>query len=324
MVLNRKMFNRLLLAVTLPFFNAIASAQDYPSKPVRIIVPTAPAGGVDGVARIVSQKLQEKWGISVTVENRAGASGAIGAEAVFRAAPDGYTLLVATPGALVTNKLLIPKLAYDSDAFAPVSVIAESPQVLVANAKVGAETLQSLLALGKAKPELLNYGSPGNGTVPQLAFELLKATAGVKIVHVPFKGNAPALAALLGGQVEMIIDAISTTRSGVRAGTLRALAVTGAKRHPSMPSVPTVSEVLPGFLAIVWYGMVAPPGTSSAITGRISAAVAEALKQPDAAKRLQDMNVDPVGGTPGEMAQFVKRESEVWGNIIRTAGITSD
>ena len=318
------MLGRLLLATTLVFFTATACAQDYPTKPVRIIVPTAPAGGVDGVARVVSQKLQEKWGMSVTVENRAGASGAIGAEFVFRAAPDGYTLLIGTPGALLTNKLLIPNLAYDSDAFAPIAVIAESPQVLVAHTKVGAETLQSLLALAKAKPDLLNYGSPGNGTVPQLAFELLKATAGVRIVHVPFKGNAPALAALLGGQVEMIIDAISTTRAGVRAGTLRALAVTGAKRHPTLPNVPTVSEVLPGFLAIVWYGMVAPPGTPAAITTRVSAAVAEALKQPDAAKRLQDMNVEPVGNTPAEMAQFIRRESEVWGNIIRTAGIKSE
>lgn len=318
------MLGRLLLATMLVFFTATACAQDYPTKPIRIIVPTAPAGGVDGVARVISQKLQEKWGMSVTVENRAGASGAIGAELVFRALPDGYILLIGTPGALLTNKLLIPKLAYDSDAFAPIAVIAESTQALVVHSKVGAETLQSLLALAKAKPDLLNYGSPGNGTVPQLAFELLKAMAGVRIVHVPFKGNAPALAALLGGQVEMIIDAISTTRAGVRAGTLRALAVTGAKRHPSLPNVPTVSEVLPGFLAIVWYGMVAPPGTPAAITSRISAAVADVLKHPDAAKRLQEMNVEPVGNTPAEMAQFVKRESEVWGNIIRTAGITSE
>ena len=191
-----------------------------------------------------------------------------------------------TPGALVTNKLLIAKLAYDSDAFAPVSVIAESPQVLVVHAKVGADSLQKLIALAKANPDRLNYGSPGSGTVPQLAFELLKATAGIKIVHVPFKGNAPALASVMAGQVEMLIDAVSTTLGGVRAGTLRALALTGAKRHPSLPGVPTVSEVLPGFLAVVWYGMVAPPGTPAAITNRISAAVAEVMKQPDAAKRL--------------------------------------
>ena len=315
---------KVLFFVSLIFLYAAACAQDYPNKPIRIIVPTAPAGGVDGVARIVAQKLQEKWGQPVTVENRAGASGAIGAEVVFRAAPDGHTLLVGTPGALVTNKLLLAKLAYDSDAFAPVSVIAESPQVLVAYAKLGADTLQGLIALAKANPDRLNYGSPGNGTVPQLAVELLKATAGIKIVHVPFKGNAPALAALLGGQVEMMIDAISTTRAGVRAGTLRALAVTGAKRHPSLPEVPTVSEVLPGFLAVVWYGMVAPPGTPAAITTRLSAAVAEIVKLPDAAKRLVDMNVDPIAGTPAEMAQFVRRESEVWGGIIRSAGITSE
>lgn len=315
---------KVLFFVSLVFLHAAACAQDYPNKPIRIIVPTAPAGGVDGVARVVAQKLQEKWGQPVTVENRAGASGAIGAEVVFRATPDGYTLLVGTPGALVTNKLLLAKLAYDSDAFAPVSVIAESPQVLVAYAKLGADSLQGLIALAKANPDRLNYGSPGNGTVPQLALELLKATAGIKIVHVPFKGNAPALAALLGGQVEMMIDAISTTRAGVRAGTLRALAVTGAKRHPSLPEVPTVSEVLPGFLAVVWYGMVAPPGTPAAITTRLSAAVAEIVKLPDAAKRLVDMNVDPIAGTPAEMAQFVRRESEVWGGIIRSAGITSE
>ncbi len=317
-------FRQLLLAVALAFFHVTACAQDYPGKLIRIIVPTAPAGGVDTVARIIAQKLQDKWGVSITVENRAGASGAIGAEFVFRAAPDGYTLLVGTPGALVTNKLLFTKLAYDSDAFAPVSVIAEGPQVLVAHAKVGVDSLPKLITLAKANPGRLNYGSAGNGTVPHLAMELLKATAGVQIVHVPFKGNAPALANLLAGQVDMMIDAIGTTLGGVRAGTLRALAVTSAKRHPGLPGVPTVSEVLPGFLAVVWYGMVAPPGTPPAITGKLSAAVAEALKQPDAAKRLHDMNIDPVGNTPAEMAAFLRRESEVWGTIIRTAGITSD
>lgn len=312
------------LAVMLASFHPAAYAQDYPNRLIKIVVPTAPGGSVDRVARIVARKLQDKWDKPIAVENRAGASGNIGAELVFRSTPDGYTLMVATPGPLINNKTLFAKLAYDPDAFAHVSVIAEAPQVLIAHPNAGVDSLEKLIALAKARPDALNYASAGNGTTPHLTMELFKFRAALKIVHVPFKGNAPALTNLVGGQVHLLFDSISTSLPHIRAGAARALAVSSANRHRSLPSVPAISEVLPGFLATTWYGMVAPPGTSTAIATKLSAAIAEALKQPDVAKRLLDIDIEPIGSTPAEMAQFMRRESEVWGKVIRTAGITSE
>ncbi len=321
--MKKTIAGRVLLAVMLAFSYVAVDAQDYPSRLIKIVVPTAPGGSVDRVARIVAQKLQEKWDKTITVENRAGASGNIGAEVVFRAMPDGYTLMVATPGPLINNKILFGKLAYDPDAFVPISAIAEAPQVLVVHPRVGVDSLEKLIALAQARPDTLNFASAGTGTTPHLTAELFKFMAAVKIVHVPFKGNAPALANLVGGQVDLLFDSISTSLPHIRAGSTRALGVSSAKRHRSLPTIPAISELLSGFHATTWYGMVAPPGTSSAIANKLSATIAELLKQPDVAKRLLDIDIDAIGSTPGEMAQFMSREREVWGKVIRAAGITS-
>lgn len=320
---NRTVSGLAIAALLLVIASAV-SAQDYPDKAVRIIVPTAPGGGMDRVARMVAEKLQEKWGKPFTVENRAGAGGNLGGEQVFRAAPDGYTLMISATGPLINNKNLYAKLSYDSDRFVPVSLIAESPQALAVYSKVEAGSIQQLIALAKERPDKLNYGTPGNGTTPHLSSELFKSMANVKIVHVPFKGSPPAFAALLGGQVDMLFDAIGTMLPHIKAGTIRPLAVSGAKRHPSLPDVPALNEVLPGYIALTWYGMAGPPDLPAPIVNKLSTAIAEIVRQPEVQKRLREISAEPIGSTPAEFAQFMKREREVWGNVIRSNGITAD
>ena len=310
---------RILLAAALAFAVA-AHAQDYPSKPIRIIVPNPPGGGNDLAARIVAENLREKWGQPVVVDNRAGASGRIGALAVATAPPDGYTLLVTAPAALVINKSLYANLSYDADAFVPVSVIVSGPGVLVVHPSVSATSVEQLIALAKANPDKLTYASQGNGTIAHLAGALFESTTGARIVHVPYKGSAPAVADLLGGQVSMMFSELAPALPQIRAGKLRALAVGGVKRNPLLPDVPALSEVLPGFTFSYWIGMVAPPGTPSAIANRLSAEIAEGLKQPAVAKRLLETNLDAIGSTPAEMASFMKQESERWGSVIRRTG----
>lgn len=301
-----------------------ARAQDYPGKAVKIIVPIASGASFDTASRLFAEKLREKWGQPVIVENRAGAGHNIGAEAVSRAAPDGYTLLFAPPPSLVINKSLFGKLAYDPDAFAPISVVLSTYNVLVVNPRVAAESVQQLIVFAKANPDRLNYASAGNGTTPHLAAELFKVMAGVKIVHIPYKGTSPAIMELMGGQVDVMFSDIGLSHPHIRAGKLRLLAVASEKRTSAFPDIPALSEVLPGFLSVIWLGVVAPAGTPSAITHRISAAIAEVLKQPDIAKRLADMNFDPIGSTPEEMAQFMTQERERWSGVIRASGATAN
>ncbi|MBI2320464.1 MAG: tripartite tricarboxylate transporter substrate binding protein [Betaproteobacteria bacterium] len=305
------------VALALP---SAARAQDYPSKPIKIIVPNPPGGGNDFVGRLVAERFREKWKQSVIVENRAGASGSIGAEAVARSAPDGYTLLVTPPASLVINKSFYAKLAYDPDAFVPVSVIVAGPGVLLLNPQVAAESLPQLIAFGKANPGKLTYASQGNGTIAHLAGELFQSMGGVKSVHVPYKGSGPAMAGLLGGQVNMMFGELAPALPHIRAGKLRVLAVGSEKRNPMLPDTPTMSEMLPGFAFSYWIAMVAPAGTPSAIANKLSAAIAE-LKQPEAAKRLLDTSLDAIGNTPAEMALFLRQESERWGNVIRVTGM---
>ncbi len=317
------MFGRVLLAIALVLPLA-GHTQEYPSKPIKIVVPNPPGGGNDLVARIVAESLREKWKQPVIVENRAGASGGIGAEAVARAEPDGYTLLVTAPASLVINKSLYAKLAYDPDAFVPVAVVAVSPGALLVHPRIAAENLQQLIVLAKANPGTLSYASQGNGTIAHLAGESFQVMAGVKCMHVPYKGSAPAMTDLLAGQVSMLFGEVAPALAHLRSGKLRALAVGGEKRNPLLPEVPTLSEALPGFAFSFWFGMVAPQGTSPAIADKLSAAVAEALRRPEVAKRLLDVGLEAVGSTPTEMLQFMKRESERWGNVIRVTGMKAD
>ena len=256
----RKFFlGALALAASLSFAASTQAqdAQTYPAKPIRFIVPVPPGGGVDALARIVAESLRSKWGQSVVVENRAGAGGNIGAEAVYKAEPDGYTLLFTAGGVLVTNKLLYAKLGYEPEAFVPVSIVAANYSVLIVHPKLGADSVQQLIAMAKANPDRLDYASPGSGTGSHLTAELFKSMAGVRIAHIPYKGTGPALADVLGGQVLSMFGELGSVLPHIRAGKLRALAVTSAKRNPSLPGVPAMSEVLPGFLATPWNGAVA-------------------------------------------------------------------
>jgi tripartite-type tricarboxylate transporter receptor subunit TctC len=315
---------RILLAALACTGAFAATAQEYPAKLARIVIPFPPGGGVDRMARLAADKLREKWGQPFIVENRAGAAGNIAAEYVANAAPDGYTLLYAPPQQYVINKLLYTKLSYDPDTFAPISVLVSAPNVLAVHPKVAAETLQQLIALAKASPGKLNYSSPGNASTNQLTAEMINSMAGVNVVHVPFNGTAPALASLLAGQVEMMITELGNVVPHVRAGKLRALAVGSEKRNSQLPGIPAMTEVLPGVISTTWAGMAAPGGTPAAVVNRLSGAIAEAMKAPDIVKYLQSSFVDPVGSTPAEMALLIRQETERWGKVIRATGAKAD
>jgi tripartite-type tricarboxylate transporter receptor subunit TctC len=316
-------FAKIFLAVGLGFSLPV-HAQDYPSKPIKLVVPVATGAAFDTVTRLLAEKLRTKWGQPVVVENRAGASHNIGAESVFRSAPDGYTMLFAPPPALVINKSLFPKLAYDPDAFVPVSVVVSTYNVLVVNASVPAENVQQLIAYAKANPDRLNYASAGSGSTPHLAAEMFKSMAGVKIAHIPYKGTSQAILELIGGRVEIMFSDIGLALPHIRSGKLRVLAVGSEKRTSALPETPAMSEVLPGFLSVLWLGVVAPTGTPPAIANQFSSAIAETLKQPDVASRLHELNFDPVGSTPAAMSQFMAQERVRWRKVIRDSGATAE
>jgi len=304
-----------------------AWAQDavtnYPGRPIRVIVPFPAGGAADALPRIVAERLAVRWGQPVIVENRAGASGSIGAEAVARAEPDGYTLLSTPPAPLVINPSLYTKLPYDPTQFVPVSVMAAIPSVLLVNPeKIRAGTLQEFVATVRANPDRFNYASQGTTTVSFLTTEMLKTAAGgLKITHVPYKGTAPGLAALLAGEVDMMFDNLGVTVQHVRAGKLRALAVGSERRVASLPEVPAMAEFYPGFVSIAWFSVSAPPKTPAAIAEKLSAAIAEILKQPEVAKRLEALSAEPIASTPAQMAAIMKEDTERWRNVIRAAGV---
>ncbi len=301
-----------------------AYGQDYPSKPVRLVVPYAAGGGGDIVARVVAEKLQARLGQNVIVENRVGAGGNVGSESVLRATPDGYTLMLTPQGPLVVNKALYPKLSYDPDTLLPVSLVAAAYGVLVVHPKVPAASVQQLIALAKANPDKLNYGSSGTGTTAHLAAELFKSAADVKIVHVPYKGTGPALMDLLAGQVDVMFTEVSAAGAYIRDGRLRALAVGGEKANPLLPGVVSLSETLPGMVVMTWYGLVAPPGTPAAIVNKLSVAVSDVVKQPDTIKRMGELGVVGIGGSPAELAVFMKQERERWGKVVRETGAKAE
>jgi tripartite-type tricarboxylate transporter receptor subunit TctC len=316
----KKLFLLLFIALAFP-----VAAQEWPSKPVRIVVPFPPGGSADLLPRVVAEKLSEKWGQPVIIENRAGAAGSIGADVVFRAEPDGYTLLSGPPPPLVINRLLNPKLSYDSTQFVPITVIGAIPNVLLVHPKTNVSTVQELIALAKANPGKLNYASQGSGSTSHLTAELFKSMAGgLQITHVPYKGTAPALADLLGGQVEMMCDNLGVSLPHVRSGKLKALAVASSKRVKALPDVPTLAESLPGFEAVAWFGIVAPPKTPAAIAEKVAAGVIDALKLPDVLKRLNELSAEPMGLTPAETATYMKQETERWAAVIKSAGVKAD
>jgi tripartite-type tricarboxylate transporter receptor subunit TctC len=300
-----------------------SAAQTYPSKPIRIVVPFPPGGASDALIRLTAERLPAYLGQPAIVENRGGASGNIGAEHVARAEPDGHTLLASPPHLLTINPLLF-KLAFDPQKFVPVGIIAAYPNVLLATPKLKADTLQELIALARSQPGRLNIASQGNGTSTHLTAELFKSMAQVELIHVPYKGTAPAMTDLIAGQVELMFDNLITAAPHVKAGRLKLLGVGGARRVAAFPGVPAIGEVLPGFRSETWMALVAPAGTAPAVAEKVSAAVAQIVKTPEIQKWLADLSAEAVGNTPAEMAEVVRQEKERWTQVIRAARITID
>ena len=300
-----------------------AQAQDYPTKPIRLVVPFAAGGATDVLARLVGERLTASLGQQVVVDNRPGAGGNIGSDIVAKAEPDGYTILMGAVGTHAINPSLYPKMPYDPvKDFAPVTLVASVPNVLVVNPEVPANSVQELIDLAKAKPGELNFASSGNGTSIHLSGELFKAMTGTDIVHVPYKGSGPAVTDLLGGQVQMMFDNMPSSLPHVKAGKLRALGVTSAKRSPALPEVPTIAEAgVPGYDATSWFGILAPAGTPEPVVTRLQGAIVQALGEPEMRQRMADLGAEPVGDTPAEFGQFIAAEIAKWAKVVNDAGV---
>ena len=314
-----------LILASIPGVHAAPGGADanYPIKPIRLVVPQAPGGSNDIMARYIGGQLGERLGRQVVVDNRPGAEGMIGSEIVARAAPDGYTFLVGTAGGMSINPALRPDLSYNPFRdFAPVGMLVVNPQILVAHPSLAAKNVQELVALAKQKPGQLNFASAGAGTATHLGLELLKVTAGIDVVHVPYKGGAPAVTDLIGGQVQLLWVSIPSVLPHVKAGKLRALAVSTAKRSGSAPDVPTVAESgYPGFEYSNWNALFAPAGTPQPHVRKINTQVVKALRDPSVAQRLSAQGADPAPGTPEELARYMRSDHERWKKVISTAGI---
>ena len=299
------------------------SAQGYPARPIRIIVPNTAGSGMDNVTRLIGQRLTEAWGQQIVVDDRPGAGGIIGHELAAKAAPDGYTLLFSASAGVVIQPMLT-KVSYDvSRDFAPISLVVNSIQVLVGHPSVAAGNVEELMALARARPGQLNCGSSGSGGSNHLTCEMLKVTAGVDFVHVPFKGTSPQMIGLVSGQVQFAFASIPTTNVFVKAGKLRALAQGGSSRSPVVPDVPTVAETYPGFQAQTWYALFAPRATPTAIVGRLNAQVVKILADPPIARRLADQGLDAAPSTPAELTVYMRSESERFSRIIKLAGLAT-
>jgi tripartite-type tricarboxylate transporter receptor subunit TctC len=300
-------------------------AQAYPGKPVRLIVPFAPGGGTDLIARTLSPRLTEALGQSVVVDNRAGAGGVIGADLVAKALPDGYTLVMGTPGPLTINPALTAKMPYTLADFAPIALTTISPFMLVVNPAVPAKSVKELIALAKSKPNALNYGSAGNGSVAHLAAEQFKALAGVQITHVPYKGSGQSLIDLLAGQLQMVIDNLPTVLPQVRLGKLRGLAIGTRKRSALVPEYPTMMEAgVPGYEASTASGVLAPAKTPRAIVARLNRELDAIVRNAEVKERFFAQGLEVVGGTPEQYAQHLHDELQRNARIIKAAGIKAE
>lgn len=321
-----KLLHKLMAAIAFAVLAPGAQAQSYPDKPVRLVCPFPPGGAVDIASRAVAHELTQILGQAVTVDNRPGAGGNIGADIAAKSAPDGYTLLMTTSGIMAINPTLYSKLPFDTiKDFAPVSMVVLLDNVLVVNPALPVKSVKELIALAKARPGKLTYASSGNGTSIHLSAELFKSMTGVDMLHIPYKGSAPAITDLLGGQVDMMFDNIPSSLPQIRAGKLRALAVTGTKRSPLLPDVPTIAEAgVPGYDSYVWFGIVAPAGTPPAIIARLNAALVKAAAMPSFRNRLTEQGYDVLSSTPAQMAANIRSEIAKWGKIVKSSGARVD
>ncbi len=325
--MNRKITIALLTAIAAPAIieTAAAATRDYPVKPVRVIVPYAPGGGTDTTARILAQKLTDKWGESFVVDNRPGAAGIIGSDIVAKAAPDGYTLLVVA-GAHAINPSLYAKLPYDTAKdFAPVAFLVTAPNILVVNSSIPATSLNELIALAKARPGQLSFGSGGVGQTPHLAGELFKSMVGVDLNHIPYKGGAPATADLIGGRISMMFGGMVLTLPHVKAGRLRALATTGARRSRAAPDLPTIAEAaLPGYEADEWFGAFAPAGAPRDVVRSLNTAIRGILSVPEAQQRFAGLGAEVVDMDVRQFSEFVRKQIAKWAKVVKDAHIHAE
>ncbi|MBS0451893.1 MAG: tripartite tricarboxylate transporter substrate binding protein [Proteobacteria bacterium] len=318
-----KITRRLAIAACAFCMAAVVHAA-FPDRPITIVVPYAPGGAADAVARLVAARMSTRLGATVIVDNKAGASGTIGAAYVAKAAPDGYTVLYdATPYSI--NPHLFPKLPYASDALQPLSLVLLAPNALIVKGDSPFKTVNDLVAKAKAQPGKINFASGGSGTVQRLAAELLRQRLQLDMVHVPYKSGGPAISDVMGGQVDFMFGTVAATYPLISSGKLRALAVSSPQRSPRLPDVPTVAEtVAPGYEAFEWNGMLLPARTPKDIAEKLQRAVVEALKEDEVQQRLKDLGAQPVGSTPAEFAAFLKKEDAKWGEVVRKGDIKAD
>ena len=323
----RRLFVRSSFALALASLTyampGVASAQAYPSQPIQVVVPFPAGGIVDNVTRKLGTQLITALGQPIIIENRAGAGGSIGAAQVARAKPDGYTLLSAFDTHAV-NPLLY-KLTFDSDKdLKPIALVATSPLVLVVHPSVPAKSLQELVALAKAKPQALSYASTGAGSSNHLTAELFKSVTGASMLHVPYRGGAPAITDIMGGQVQVMFVSVTSVLGHIRSGKLRPLAVTSKERIAALPEVPPIGDTYKGFEAYSWVGLLAPAGVPADVIAKLNASVNAALKTPDVQKFLEEQSLKPAGGTPEQFGSFMKAETQKWGEVIKRQNIKVD
>jgi tripartite-type tricarboxylate transporter receptor subunit TctC len=303
----------------------LAQADAYPGKPIRFILPFPPGGGTDILGRLISERLATRLGQPVVIENRGGAGGNVGAEAAARSAPDGYTIVLVAPS-LAISPSLYKKLGYDPvKDFAPVSLVATVPNVMVTNPSIPVKTLAQFIALAKTRPGAMNFGSGGNGTSNHLAGELFNIVAGVRLVHVPYKGVNLAMNDVMSGEVQLVVIGIPAAAPHIKAGKLRALAVIDSKRAAALPDVPTAAEAgLADFEVTTWYGVLAPAGTPRTIVTRLNTEIVGVMQSAEMKERLAAMATEPVTSTPEQFADLIRREIVKWGKVVRTAGLKAD
>ncbi|MFO1316128.1 MAG: tripartite tricarboxylate transporter substrate binding protein [Burkholderiales bacterium] len=311
-----------LLCAVLP---AAAVAQAWPAKPIRLVAPSTPGDAPDVIARLVAEKLAAVLGQQVVVENRPGAGGVVGSEAVAKSAPDGYTLIMGNAGSHGINAAVYSKLPYDIQRdFAPVSQVAIAPNVMVINPAVPANSVAEFIAYARSQPGKLSYASGGNGSSAHMSMELFKSMAGIDVQHVPYKGSSPALTDLIGGQVAVFIGNMPPTVPHIKAGKLRALAVTTRSRSALMPELPTIADTLPGYETVAWFGVLAPAGTPPEIVNRLSAEIGRIARTPEMREKLTAMGAEPVGGTPEEFKAVIDRDIAKWKPLAQKVGIKVD
>lgn len=315
----------LALALVATSWAHVAMAADYPTKPIRLVVPYTPGGATDSVARIVAQQLTQRLGQTVVVENRPGAGGNIGTQVVATAVPDGYTLLFATTANAI-NQSLYKNLPFNfTKDFQPISQLVELPNVVITNNQVPIKSIQELIARAKEKPEALSYGSAGTGTSTHLAAELFKAMAKVNIQHVPYKGSSPAMTDLRGGRIQLMFDNLPSALPQIKAGAVRALAVTGLKPSPQLAGIPTVSQSgVPGYEAVAWHGIAAPAKTPADIVNKLSIEIGTILRQPETVKQIENIGAVPVSSSPDQFEQHISKEIVKWGKVVKDSGATVD